>query len=158
MRNDEDGQTGGGRTKDGPFDRIIDLISATDLLAIGSSGIDTARRSVDSLIETAENFARTMDNLNATTVRVNALLDEIEEPLKRVLAQMGPGLGVMANVGDNAAALADVLKRLSPLASLAEGASALLNGRPSTATQTAAPTSPSSAPAPEAGSGETPGG
>ncbi len=114
---------------DNPIDKLINLVVNTDLLSLGSQGIDTARRSLDGLIDTAENFAQTMDNLNATTTRINALLDEIEEPLKRVLAQMGSGLGVMANVGDNAAALADALKRLSPLTSLAEGASALLNGR-----------------------------
>lgn len=113
-----------------PLDKLFNLVVNADLLSLGSQGIDTARRSLDGLIETAENFAKTMDNLNATTTRVNALLDEIEEPLKRVLAQMGTGLGVMANVGDNAAALAEVLKRLSPLTSLAEGATALFSGRP----------------------------
>lgn len=114
---------------DNPIDKLINLVVNADLLSLGSQGIDTARRSLDGLIDTAENFAKTMDNLNATTTRINALLDEIEEPLKRVLAQMGTGLGVMANVGDNAAALAEVLKRLSPLTSLAEGATSLLTGR-----------------------------
>lgn len=118
---------------DNPIDKLINLVVNADLLSIGSQGIDTARRSLDGLIDTAENFAKTMDNLNATTRRINALLDEIEEPLKRVLAQMGTGLGVMADVGDNAAALAELLKRLSPLTSLAEGATSLLGGRSSSA-------------------------
>lgn len=118
---------------DNPIDKLINLVVNADLLSIGSQGIDTARRSLDGLIDTAENFAKTMDNLNATTTRINALLDEIEEPLKRVLAQMGTGLGVMADVGDNAAALAELLKRLSPLTSLAEGATSLLGGRSSSA-------------------------
>lgn len=129
---------------DSPVDRLIGLIGNFDLLSMGTQGIDAARRSLDALIETAENFARTMDNLNSTTARVNALLDEIEEPLKRVLAQMGGGLGVMASVGDNAAALADALRKLSPLAAIADGASALLGVRPGTG-QSAEPVVPSAA-------------
>ena len=49
---------------------------------------DQLRRGSDELIKGLENFNRTMQNLNDTAERVNALLNEFEEPVRAILPQV----------------------------------------------------------------------
>ena len=49
---------------------------------------DQLRRGSDELFKGLENFNRTMQNLNDTAERVNALLNEFEEPVRAVLPQV----------------------------------------------------------------------
>ena len=84
-------------------------------MSLAGQGVDAGRKAIDGVITTAENFARTMDNLNQTTSRINSLLDEIEEPLRRLLAQAGPSLSALATMAESANTLAELAKRLNPL-------------------------------------------
>lgn len=110
-----------------PLQKIIDVFMTLDLLAIGAQGVDVSRKIVEGLINTAENFAVTMDNLNRTTTRINEFLDEIEEPMKRLLSQAGPALNAAATMAEAANAMGDLAKKMSPLTALADNASGLLN-------------------------------
>ena len=101
-----------------------------DPIELAGKAVDTTRRTTETLMLVLENFASTVDNLNKTTTRVNALLDDIEEPLKRVMPQLGNAMNAMATMGEAATQLADLSKRLGPLTTLAENAGGLFGFRP----------------------------
>jgi ABC-type transporter Mla subunit MlaD len=90
-----------------------------------------SRRTVEASLSVLENLAATLDNLNRTTGRVNALLDDIEDPLRRVMPQLGAAMGAMATLGEAATQLADLSKKLGPLTNIAEQAGGLFGLRPS---------------------------
>ena len=114
-----------------PIEQILGLLTAVDPVEIAGKAIETSRRTTEALLSVLENFAGTLENLNRTTARVNALLDDVEEPLRRVMPQVGAAMSAMATLGDAATQLADISKRLSPLALIAENAGGLLGFRPS---------------------------
>ena len=74
-----------GATRD-PFENIISLVAGPIAAVIRS--FDQLRRGSDELFKGLENFNRTMNNLNDTAERVNALLNEFEEPARAVLPQV----------------------------------------------------------------------
>ena len=113
-----------------PIEQQLALLALVDPIELASKAIDTSRRTTDALITVLENFASTVDNLNRTTTRINSLLDEVEEPLKRVMPQVGAAMNAMAAMGETAAQLGDLSKRLGPLASLAENAGGLFGFKP----------------------------
>ena len=59
------------------------------------------------------------------------MLDEIEEPLRRIMPQVGTAMNAMASMGEVAAQLGDLTKRLGPLTTLAENAGGLFGFKPS---------------------------
>ena len=130
---DENRDTIGGTSSvpGNPIEQILRLLAVVDPVETAKTAVDTSRRSVEALLSVLENLAGTLDNLNKTTGRVNALLDDIEEPLRRVMPQMGAALGAMATLGDAATQLADLGRRLSPLAALADNAGGLFGLKPS---------------------------
>ncbi|MEY3505966.1 MAG: hypothetical protein RI898_719, partial [Actinomycetota bacterium] len=77
------------------------------------------------------------------TSRINTMLDEIEEPLRRIMPQVGTAMNAMASMGEVAAQLGDLTKRLGPLTTLAENAGGLFGFRP---TKASTPTATSSSP------------
>ena len=79
----DSGSAGG--TRD-PFENIISLVAGPIAAVIRS--FDQLRRGSDELFKGLENFNRTMANLNDTAERVNALLNEFEEPARAVLPQV----------------------------------------------------------------------
>ena len=113
-----------------PIEQLLQLLSLVDPIELASKAVDTTRRTTETLVNVLENFASTIDNLNRTTTRINALLDDIEEPLKRVMPQLGNAMNAMATMGEAATQLADISKRLGPLTSLAENAGGLFGFRP----------------------------
>ena len=113
----------------GPLDHLLSLLSHVDPIDLAVRAVDTGRRTTESLVTILENLASTVENLNATTSRVNSLLDEVEEPLRRLMPQMGAAMGAVATLGEAASQLVEVVRRLSPLASIAENAGAVLNLR-----------------------------
>lgn len=119
-----------------PIEQILRLLAVVDPVETAKTAVDTSRRSVEALLSVLENLAGTLDNLNRTTGRVNALLDDIEEPLRRVMPQLGTALGAVATLGDAATQLAEIGRRLSPLAALADNAGGLFGLRPSRAAST----------------------
>jgi methyl-accepting chemotaxis protein len=73
---------------------------ATKVITEGGKTLDQGRRSVELLLQTLENTADTMKNLNAAATRINSLLDEIEGPLRAVMPQVGFALQTMAAMGN----------------------------------------------------------
>ncbi len=113
-----------------PIEQLLQLLALVDPIEVAGKAIDTTRRTTETLVVILENFASTIDNLNRTTTRVNALLDEVEEPLKRVMPQLGNAMNAMATMGEAATQLAELSKRLGPLTTLAENAGGLFGFRP----------------------------
>jgi ABC-type transporter Mla subunit MlaD len=114
-----------------PIEQLLSLLALVDPIEFASKAIDTSRRTTEALITVLENFASTVDNLNRTTTRINSLLDEVEEPLKRVMPQVGAAMNAMAAMGETAAQLGELSKRLGPLTTLAENAGGLFGFKPS---------------------------
>ena len=73
---------------------------ATKVIAEGGKTLDQGRRSVELLLQTLENTAETMKNLNSAATRINSLLDDIEGPLRAVMPQVGFALQTMAAMGN----------------------------------------------------------
>ena len=73
---------------------------ATKVITEGGKTLDQGRRSVELLLQTLENTAETMKNLNAAATRINSLLDDIEGPLRAVMPQVGFALQTMAAMGN----------------------------------------------------------
>ncbi len=129
-----------------PIEQLLALLTMVDPIELAGKAIDSTRRTSEALITILENLASTVDNLNRTTTRVNSLLDEVEEPLRRIMPQMGMAMNTLATMGDVALQLGELSKRLGPLTTLAENAGGLLGFRPTkpSQNQSAAPTTSSS--------------
>ena len=125
-----------------PLEQLLQLLALVDPIEVASKAVDISRRTTESLISIVENLAVTVDNLNRTTTRINALLDDIEEPMRRVMPQVGNAMNAMATMGEAATQLTELSKRLGPLTTLAENAGGLFgfkNSRPSTPPETSKP-------------------
>ena len=127
-------QSSEGSSPTNPIEQLLALVAMVDPIEFASKAVDSTRRTTEALITILENFASTVDNLNKTTTRVNSLLDEVEEPLRRLMPQMGMAMNTLATMGDVAIQLGELSKRLGPLTTLAENAGGLFGfkpGRPS---------------------------
>ncbi|MGE5210333.1 MAG: hypothetical protein ACM3MM_03670 [Acidobacteriota bacterium] len=149
-----------------PDDRPDPLADLFTLFATPLSGtvrsIEQFRKGVDEFLRGVENFNRAMENLNETTERVNALLADVEQPLRAAIPQVtrtvkaademmqvvsgpamavAPGLNRLAEtlstpafaqlpnqIGTFSDVLAEVSRRLGPLAQFAESAGGLFGG------------------------------
>ncbi len=65
---------------------VISLLAAP--LAGGIRTFDQMRRGADELLKAIENLNRTMENLNEAATRVNALIGDIEEPIRAMMPQI----------------------------------------------------------------------
>ncbi len=80
---------------------LTDLAQALrnlDVVDQGRRKTEQARHQVESLVTTLRNVGATLDNLHQLSTRVTALLDEIEEPVKKlalVADQLGPMLAML---------------------------------------------------------------
>lgn len=135
--------TGSTRSSSNPVEQILALLGSIDPIDLATRAVDTSRRSTEALLTILESFAGTVDNLNRTTVRINSLLDEVEEPLRRVMPQVGAAMNAMATMGEATIQMADLAKRLSPLAALAENAGGLFGLRQKASPGSAETTNPS---------------
>ncbi len=110
---------------------LAQALRTLDVVDQGRRKTEQARHQVESLVTTLRNVGATLDNLHQLSTRVTALLDEIEEPVKKlalVADQLGPMLAMLG---------------MKPPAAPSPGAN------PATATQSAATPSaatPSAAP------------
>lgn len=129
-QNQNSDETRQSNTSSNPLEQVLALLATIDPIGMAGQAVDTSRRVSEALILVLENFASTVDNLNKTTTRINSLLDEVEDPLKRVMPQFGAALNAMASMGDVASQLGDLSKRLGPLTTLAENAGGLFGFRP----------------------------
>jgi len=105
---------------------LAQALRTLDVVDQGRRKTEQARHQVESLVTTLRNVGATLDNLHQLSTRVTALLDEIEEPVKKlalVADQLGPMLAMLG---------------MKPPAAASTGAT------PTTATPSAAtPTAPS---------------
>jgi ABC-type transporter Mla subunit MlaD len=106
------------------------MVSSVDPIECGTQAVNNAKRSVDAVVSIVENLASTLENLNKTTTRVNALLDEVEEPLRRLMPQVSQGLNTLSSLGEASAALTELAKGIGPLTALAENAGFLFGMKP----------------------------
>ncbi len=111
-------------------DRLLGMISSVDPVECGTQAVNNAKRTVESLVSIVENLASTLENLNKTTTRVNALLDEVEEPLRRLMPQVTQGLNTLSSLGEASVALTEIAKGIGPLTQLAENAGFLFGMKP----------------------------
>ena len=107
---------------------VLSLLRAIDPVTEGVKLAEQGRRTVEALIVALENFGATMDNLNNAASRVNRLLDDVEEPIRRI-----------AGMADQAGSLVSFLPSLA-----------------SRAVSNLAPKSPASTPPNAASGGSTP--
>lgn len=130
------------------IDRLIGMVTSVDPVECGTQAVNNAKRSVEALVSIVENFASTLENLNKTTVRVNALLDEVEEPLRRLMPQVAQGLNTLSSLGDASVALTELAKGIGPLTQLAENAGFLFGMKPKapTPSESVAPEDPGATP------------
>jgi ABC-type transporter Mla subunit MlaD len=63
---------------------VLALLRDIDPVSEGVKLAEQGRRTVEALIVALENFGATMDNLNQAASRVNRLLDDVEEPIRRI--------------------------------------------------------------------------
>ena len=63
---------------------LLALLRGIDPVDEGVKLAEQGRRSVEALIVALENFGATMDNLNQAASRVNRLLDDVEDPIRRI--------------------------------------------------------------------------
>jgi ABC-type transporter Mla subunit MlaD len=106
------------------------MVSSVDPIECGTQAVNNAKRGVDAVVSIVENLASTLENLNKTTTRVNALLDEVEEPLRRLMPQVSQGLNTLSSLGEASAALTELAKGIGPLTALAENAGFLFGMKP----------------------------
>jgi ABC-type transporter Mla subunit MlaD len=125
-----------------PLEQLFQLLALVDPIEFATKAVDVSRRTTESLISIVENLAVTVDNLNRTTTRINTLLDDIEEPMRRVMPQVGNAMNAMATMGEAATQLTELSKRLGPLTTLAENAGGLFGFKPSRPSPPAEPTKP----------------
>jgi hypothetical protein len=112
------------------LDRILGMVGSLDPVECGTQAVNSAKRTADALVSIVENFASTLENLNKTTVRVNALLDEVEEPLRRLMPQVSQGLNTLSSLGDASSALTELAKGIGPLTQLADNGGFLFGMKP----------------------------
>ena len=108
---------------------VLALLRNVDPVGEGVKLADQGRRTVEALIVALENVGATMDNLNQAAARVNRLLDDVEDPIRRI-----------AGMADQAGSLINFLP------SLAGKAVANLTAKPDTAAPTTASGAASAAP------------
>ena len=70
-------------TPTNPLEQLLALLGTIDPIDLAGKAVDVTRKTTDSLLTILENFASTVDNLNKTTSRINTMLDEIEEIIRR---------------------------------------------------------------------------
>lgn len=81
---------------------VVALLHTMDPVGEGLKLADQGRRTIEALIVALENAGATMDNLNQAASRVNRLLDDVEEPIRR-----------MAGLADQAGSLVGFLPSLA---------------------------------------------
>lgn len=65
---------------------VINLLAAP--IASGMRSIEQFRRGTDEFWRAIENLNATLENLNLAATRINALLEEVEEPVKAMMPQL----------------------------------------------------------------------
>jgi ABC-type transporter Mla subunit MlaD len=84
---------------------LLALLRTIDPVTEGVKLAEQGRRTVEALIVALENVGATMDNLNQAASRVNRLLDDVEEPIRRIAGmadQAGSLVGFLPSLATKA--------------------------------------------------------
>lgn len=84
---------------------LLALLRTIDPVTEGVKLAEQGRRTVEALIVALENVGATMDNLNQAASRVNRLLDDVEEPIRRIAGmadQAGSLVGFLPSLASKA--------------------------------------------------------
>ena len=100
-------------------DAIAELIRALANVA-PSDLANQGARAFQSLLRTADNAIEALDNVNAAAKRLNALLDDLEGPLRQILPHAAGALTTLTRLSDAAQVLGDLAGRLGPLAAFVQ--------------------------------------
>lgn len=100
-------------------DAIGELIRALANVAPGDLATQGAR-ALQTLLRTADSAIEALDNVNAAAKRLNALLDDLEGPLRQILPHAAGALTTLTRLSDAAQVLGDLAGRLGPLAAFVQ--------------------------------------
>ncbi|MGA0819000.1 MAG: hypothetical protein ACO3Q5_00435, partial [Ilumatobacteraceae bacterium] len=64
---------------------LLSLLGGVNPIALAGRAVDTASQVTAEMVQALANFNDTMREINTVARRVNALLDEIEEPVRIVV-------------------------------------------------------------------------
>jgi hypothetical protein len=84
---------------------LLAVLRSIDPVGEGVKLAEQGRRTVEALIVALEQFGSTMDNLNQAASRVNRLLDDVEDPIRRIAGmadQTGSLLSFLPNLANKA--------------------------------------------------------
>lgn len=112
---------------------LLAVLRTIDPVTEGVKLAEQGRRTVEALIVTLENVGATMDNLNQAASRVNRLLDDVEDPIRRIAGmadQAGSLVGFLPSLASKA------MSNLAP-----RPATSSANGATSAAAQSTSATS-----------------
>jgi hypothetical protein len=73
-------------TRSDPLADVINMLAAP--IAGGIRSFEQFRRGIEELFRAVDNVNRTMENLNEAAMRINALLAEIDEPVRALMPQV----------------------------------------------------------------------
>lgn len=84
---------------------LLAVLRTIDPVTEGVKLAEQGRRTVEALIVALENVGATMDNLNQAASRVNRLLDDVEDPIRRIAGmadQAGSLVGFLPSLASKA--------------------------------------------------------
>lgn len=84
---------------------LLAVLRTIDPVTEGVKLAEQGRRAVEALIVALENVGATMDNLNQAASRVNRLLDDVEDPIRRIAGmadQAGSLVGFLPSLASKA--------------------------------------------------------
>ena len=84
---------------------LLTVLRTIDPVTEGVKLAEQGRRTVEALIVALENVGATMDNLNQAASRVNRLLDDVEDPIRRIAGmadQAGSLVGFLPSLASKA--------------------------------------------------------
>jgi hypothetical protein len=67
---------------------LFTMIGTNNPISMMTKSVEQFRMGVAGFIDVVQSFRQTMDNLNAMTERMNRLMDDIEEPVRRLVPEI----------------------------------------------------------------------
>jgi len=66
------------------MDELLKLISALNPAETGAKAFDQAKRSVESVTASLQLILQSLENFNRVATRVDKLLDDVEDPIRKI--------------------------------------------------------------------------
>jgi len=130
---------------------LLAMFGAPNIFGGVTKSIEQFKRGINDFLVAVETFNETMKALNGVAIRVSALLDDVEEPIRASVPQMTRTIKAADATINQLSTLGDLARRLQPLVQMAENAGSLFGLGPLAAMLGgSAPASPSLPAAPAA--------